>query len=121
MGANIGTSVTNSIVSLSQINRSTEFRRAFAAATVHDFFNVLSVIIIFPIQYFTNYLGIIAKFLGQEFQVIGGLKFLSPVKALTKPLVNLVIQLIGDHAWILFALSLSTAAVGSSASTTVGR
>ncbi|MCK4892505.1 MAG: Na/Pi symporter [Calditrichia bacterium] len=106
MGANIGTSVTNSIVSLSQINRSTEFRRAFAAATVHDFFNVLAVIIIFPIQYFTNYLGIFAEFLGKEFQVIGGLKFLSPVQTLTKPLVTSVIQLIGDHAWILFVLSL---------------
>jgi sodium-dependent phosphate cotransporter len=106
MGANIGTSVTNSIVSLSQINRTAEFRRAFAAATVHDFFNLLAVISIFPIQYFTNYLGIFAEFLAKEFQGIGGLTFLSPVKALTKPLVNSVIQLIGDHPWILFILSL---------------
>ncbi|UCF63016.1 MAG: Na/Pi symporter [bacterium] len=106
MGANIGTSVTNSIVSLSQINRTTEFRRAFAAATVHDFFNVLSVIVIFPIQYFTNYLGILADFLGKEFQLIGGLQFLSPVKLLTKPLANLLIEQIGNHAWILFFLSL---------------
>ena len=50
MGANIGTTVTNTIVSLGHINRGNEFRRAFAASTVHDFFNVLSVIILFPLE-----------------------------------------------------------------------
>ena len=35
MGANIGTSVTNTIVSLTQMGDRNEFRRAFAAATVH--------------------------------------------------------------------------------------
>jgi sodium-dependent phosphate cotransporter len=38
MGANIGTTVTNTIVSLGHVARRGEFRRAFAAATVHDFF-----------------------------------------------------------------------------------
>ena len=50
MGANIGTTVTNTIVSLGHINRGNEFRRAFAASTVHDFFNALSVIILFPLE-----------------------------------------------------------------------
>lgn len=50
MGANIGTTVTNTIVSLGHINRGNEFRRAFAASTIHDFFNVLSVIILFPLE-----------------------------------------------------------------------
>ena len=50
MGANIGTTVTNTIVTLGHINRGNEFRRAFAASTVHDFFNVLSVIILFPLE-----------------------------------------------------------------------
>ena len=50
MGANIGTTVTNTIVSLGHINRGNEFKRAFAASTVHDFFNVLSVIILFPLE-----------------------------------------------------------------------
>jgi sodium-dependent phosphate cotransporter len=34
MGANIGTSVTNTIVSFTQIGNKNEFRRAFAGATV---------------------------------------------------------------------------------------
>lgn len=106
MGANIGTSVTNTVVSLTQIKRTMEYRRAISAATVHDFFNMLAVVIIFPLQYFTNFLGKISDFLGEEFQDIGGLKFLSPVKALTKPLVKALINLIGKHPWILLCLSL---------------
>ena len=43
MGANIGTTVTNTLVSLGHIRQPAEFKRAFAAATVHDFFNVLAV------------------------------------------------------------------------------
>ncbi len=50
MGANIGTTVTNTIVSIGHLNRGNEFRRAFAASTVHDFFNVLSVLILFPLE-----------------------------------------------------------------------
>ncbi len=50
MGANIGTTVTNTIVSVGHINRGNEFRRAFAASTVHDFFNVLAVLILFPLE-----------------------------------------------------------------------
>ena len=50
MGANIGTTVTNTIVSIGHINRGNEFKRAFAASTVHDFFNILSVLILFPLE-----------------------------------------------------------------------
>ena len=50
MGANIGTSVTNTIVAMGQIADKNEFRRAFAGATVHDMFNLLSVSIILPIE-----------------------------------------------------------------------
>jgi sodium-dependent phosphate cotransporter len=106
MGANIGTSVTNTLVSLTQIRRATEFRRALSAATVHDFFNILAVLILFPLQYFTNFLGHAATFLGNNFQNIGGLKFLSPVKALTKPPVDTLIRFLGNHPWVLLVLSL---------------
>jgi len=58
MGANIGTTVTNIIVSIGHINRGSEFKRAFAAATVHDFFNVLAVLILLPIEI---YFGLLQK------------------------------------------------------------
>jgi len=106
MGANIGTSVTNLLVSLAQIKRATEFRRALSAAIVHDFFNVLAVLVLFPLQYFTNFLGLAAGFLGEKFQTIGGLKFLSPVKTLTKPLVEVLKGFLGNYPWLLLVLSL---------------
>ena len=37
MGANIGTSVTNLLVSMTQVKRNAEFERAMSAAIVHDF------------------------------------------------------------------------------------
>ncbi len=105
MGANIGTSVTNTLASLTQIRRNVEFQRSFAAAVVHDFFNILAVLVIFPVQYFTNFLGRGASFMGEQFQHIGGLKFLSPVKAITKPVVEILKNLIGNYPWILLVLA----------------
>ena len=107
MGANIGTSVTNTIASLPQMNRSEEFKRAFAAATVHDFFNVLAVLVLLPLQLTTNFLGISANYLGVQFQHVGGLEFLSPVKAITKPLVTIMTDFIGVHPWLLLIIALA--------------
>jgi sodium-dependent phosphate cotransporter len=56
MGANIGTSVTNTIVSLMQASEREEFRRAFAAATVHDMFNWLTVMALLPVEAAFGYL-----------------------------------------------------------------
>ncbi len=56
MGANIGTSVTNTLVAMGQINVREEFKRAFAGATVHDMFNWLTVIILLPVEVTTGYL-----------------------------------------------------------------
>lgn len=113
MGANIGTSITNTIASLPQINRSNEFRRAFSAATVHDFFNFLSVIVIFPLQIYTNFLGEASHLMANSFQNVGGLKFLSPVKAITKPVSKYIIAElksgVGDgnlYKWLALALAL---------------
>ena len=50
MGANIGTSVTNTIVSVFQVGDKNQYRRAFAGATVHDCFNILTVIVLLPIE-----------------------------------------------------------------------
>lgn len=50
MGANIGTTVTNTLISLTYVRQKDEFRRAFAAATVHDFFNLLAVAIFLPLE-----------------------------------------------------------------------
>ncbi len=106
MGANIGTSITNTLAALPQMNRSAEFTRSFSAAVVHDFFNILAVLVLFPIQIMTGFLGIAASYMGRQFQDMGGLKFLSPVKALTHPVVDLLKESLGAYPWILLILSL---------------
>ncbi len=58
MGANIGTTVTSTLAALGSIRRPDEFQRAFAGATVHDFFNLLAVAVLFPLELAT---GILAR------------------------------------------------------------
>jgi len=105
MGANIGTSVTNSLVSVGHISRPAEFKRAFAAATVHDFFNVLAVIILFPIQVSTNLLGRSATVLANGFEGMGGLKLSSPIKLVTKPAVHWISELTHESGWLMLIIS----------------
>ncbi len=107
MGANIGTSVTNILVSLGHLNRSKEFRRAFAAANVHDFFNVSAVLLLFPIQLTTNFLGILSAGLAGLFYDIGGLTFASPLKLATAPAVQAIADVVGKHPWLLMLVSLA--------------
>jgi len=54
MGANIGTTVTNTLASLGSIRRRDEFQRALTAATMHDFFNLLAVAILLPLELLTG-------------------------------------------------------------------
>ena len=54
MGANIGTTVTNTIVSLAQAGNRNEFRRAFGGAVVHDMFNWLAVAVFLPLEVITG-------------------------------------------------------------------
>ena len=56
MGANIGTTVTNTLVSFGHVRREQEFKRAFAASTMHDFFNLIAVLALFPLQLATGFL-----------------------------------------------------------------
>jgi len=93
MGANIGTTVTNTIVSLGFIGRKEEFKRAFTCGTVHDFFNYLCVLLLLPLELLTRLFfgkGLLESVAGSITGLIGGagkLKFTSPVKAIIKPVV----------------------------------
>ena len=94
MGANIGTTVTCAIVSMGHIGRKEEFRRAFAAASVHDFFNIFSVVILLPLELATGFLSKSARALAKL--LVGGeaISFASPVKTLVNPAVKSVIRVV---------------------------
>ncbi|RJO67450.1 MAG: hypothetical protein C4523_09390 [Myxococcales bacterium] len=85
MGANIGTSVTNLLVSMGYIRKGPEFERAFSGATVHDFFNVLTVIILFPIELTTGYLSRTGMALAHFFTGTSSISFESPLKIIIHP------------------------------------
>jgi sodium-dependent phosphate cotransporter len=95
MGANIGTTVTNTIVSLGHVKHGDEFRRAFSAATVHDFFNLLAVAIFLPLEIMFGLLerigGALANFVaGGESLAVGGF---NPIKAAVSPPVDIIKKL----------------------------
>merc|ERR1719230_37040 len=57
MGANIGTSVTNTIVAHGHIIDRTEFVNGITGATVHDAFNFLTVATLLPLEIITQAIG----------------------------------------------------------------
>ena len=82
MGANIGTTVTATIVALGHIGRREEFERAFPVAICHDVFNYIAVLVLLPLEMFTGFLqstaGWLTGFLGE----FGGVVYRSPLRAL---------------------------------------
>jgi len=95
MGANIGTSVTNTLVSIGQIGKSDEYERAFAGATVHDMFNFLSVIVLLPIELITGYLERITNAL-KPTTVGEGDKWEGPIKKVVAPAVKKLLSISKD-------------------------
>uniref|UniRef100_A0A4W3ICD7 Sodium-dependent phosphate transport protein 2B n=1 Tax=Callorhinchus milii TaxID=7868 RepID=A0A4W3ICD7_CALMI len=93
MGTNIGTSVTNTIVALMQAGDRNEFRRAFAGATVHDFFNFLSVLILLPIEAASHYLFHLTNIIVESFALESGEDAPALLKVITEPLTKLIIEL----------------------------
>jgi sodium-dependent phosphate cotransporter len=88
MGANMGTTVTNTLVAMTSMNRRIEFRRAFAGATMHDLFNLLAILILFPLEMATGYLQKTATWLSTHLVGASGTEFPNPVKTVVKPAVK---------------------------------
>ena len=84
MGANIGTTVTNTLVALAHMRQSEEFKRAFSAATVHDFFNLMAVSIVLPIELATNVLSNSAEKISEQLVGSAGSEWKSPIKKWVK-------------------------------------
>jgi sodium-dependent phosphate cotransporter len=92
MGANIGTTVTALLVSLGHITRKEEFRKAFSAAVLHDFFKVILVFILLPIEILTGYLEKAAGALASVLAPSGseGIRFTGPIKLLVNPVAKYI-------------------------------
>ena len=93
MGANLGTTITNTIVSMGHVRDRAEFRRAFAAATVHDFFNLLAVFIFLPLELMFGLLQHSAEWLanllvGSANMSMKGMDFMKPLTAPAQQLID---------------------------------
>jgi len=84
MGANIGTTVTNTIVSLGSARQSEGFRLAFTAATMHDFFNLIAVAILLPLEIATGFLLNTATWIAELLPAGTDATFDSPIKGAVK-------------------------------------
>jgi sodium-dependent phosphate cotransporter len=104
MGANIGTSVTGIIVALFNMRIRRQFRRALSAALVHDIFNLLSVAVLFPIEWAFHPLARLAAHVPALLGVDTEGKPTSPIKVITKPLVEgfewLAELVFSNPAWV---------------------
>lgn len=56
-GANMGTSVTSTLVALGLAGNKKQFRNGFSMATVHDFFNLIAILFFFTLEMLTGFLG----------------------------------------------------------------
>jgi len=106
MGANIGTTVTAKLVSLGHITRKAEFRRAFAASSVHDAFNVITVAILFPLEYFFHTLEHAATWMGRIFVNVTGIT--NPenyLKKITQPTIEALADMLDKVPWLVLLVS----------------
>lgn len=102
MGANMGTSLTSTLVSLGMVRDKKSFRGAFGAATTHDMYNLLSVLILFPVEVLTGYLSRASEWLSTRLSDTDGGIFATVFNAIgnaisfvTDPLADQVAKL-GD-------------------------
>jgi sodium-dependent phosphate cotransporter len=76
--------VTNTLASLGHVRQDNEFKRAFAAATVHDFFNILAVMLLLPLELATGILSSTAEWLSDLLVGTSGSDFDSPLKEIVE-------------------------------------
>lgn len=107
MGANVGTTITNTIVSMGHITRKNEFTRAMAGATVHDFFNLFAVAILFPLEIMFGVISNIAGFMASGLTGIGGASLFSPLKAVVKPIAGFVITMLQSNGILVLLIGLA--------------
>ncbi|MGD8866874.1 MAG: Na/Pi symporter [Gemmatimonadales bacterium] len=113
MGANIGTTVTNTIVAMAYMGRKQEFYRSFSVATCHDFFNYMAVALLLPLELLTGYLQKTATALSSMLTGLGGgVEYDSPIKGALKagltPIkgaINLVFHSSRGQAIVLILIS----------------
>jgi sodium-dependent phosphate cotransporter len=72
IGANVGTTITSTIVAFGFITKGNEFERAMSAAMLHNMFNILGVILIFPLELNYHFLQDLSYTISSSIPVASG-------------------------------------------------
>jgi sodium-dependent phosphate cotransporter len=106
MGANVGTTVTNTIVAMGHITRKDEFRQAMAGATVHDVFNISTAFLLFPLEYFFGAISQPASWLTSAVAGVGGTRIFSPLARVVEPTAQVLVGWMGGYDGVALAAGL---------------
>jgi len=116
MGANVGTSITNTIVSIVHAASPTELEHAFAGATVHEMFNLLTILILLPTEIVVTFISgdggplyLVSKAVTEAAMGTGArdVSFSSPTKSIVGPLTD---YLLDPNTDVIKAVSLGSPA-----------
>lgn len=115
IGANVGTTITSSVISLGFVNKRKELKRAVAASGYHYFFNLLTLLIIFPLEYHYSILSkasvAVASLVFSE-SASDSSVILSYPEPTFKWLINLLFGVIGNvYVLIFFSFSVLVASI----------
>lgn len=96
MGSNMGTTVTNTLAALGSVKDGEAFTRSFSAATVHDFFNLFTILIFLPLELLFHPLELMSGWLARMVQGSDDVSVsqFDFIRALTRPLINEIRDLI---------------------------
>ncbi|PWJ42089.1 Na/Pi symporter [Sediminitomix flava] len=110
MGANIGTSVTSTIVALGHLSDKSAFNKAIGAATVHDFFNLIVVLILFPLEVYFGVLSSVGAFASSIFynEQTENTKMFSIMGVTVKPVVKYLSVMMSKNAYMIITVSTMT-------------
>jgi solute carrier family 34 (sodium-dependent phosphate cotransporter) len=104
MGANVGTTITSLIVSLAFISKGKEFKRAVSCASYHCFFNLLTLLILFPLEYYYGFLSSFSSMIAKSFYGEDAITTQSPSVNVMDPLTNRIFNYL-PNMWLVVALA----------------
>lgn len=103
LGSNLGTTVTCTLVAVGFVGAREDFRRALAASTVHDFYNLIALAIFFPLELIFHPLERMSAWLASGYYGVSWIPDPSDfnlLRTITNPAVNgvrHVTALVGDQ------------------------
>lgn len=107
MGANVGTALTSTIVALGHIGDRREFQKAVSGASLHDIFNIFTVVMLFWLEWSTHLLSSSAEFLATEMQ-LGHQPWVAQLLFFTRGSAAFLLEALADLPYLAVIVALIT-------------